>query len=146
MPYGSKDTTEYADAIGQLILHATDWPNVFGNHTLLIGAYEAVFVEYGTDGCWTMSPMEGNESPGRCKVGRKEALLVRTWSFLSMVYYRYTLEVGIVSLEWWEAVIVNLYFLLLLYSLSKQIIWNGVYVVEMAKNLLAFLKNSYSNT
>ncbi|KAG5859511.1 hypothetical protein KMI_06g10350 [Encephalitozoon hellem] len=47
------------------------------------------------------------------------------------MYYRYSVETGICVLEWWEAVLVNIYFLLLLSSLTRQIIRMGIYLIRI---------------
>lgn len=36
------------------------------------------------------------------------------------IYYRYTVETGTCVLEWWEAVLVNLYFIAIICSLVSQ--------------------------
>jgi hypothetical protein len=46
----------------------------------------------------------------------------RMWDVLCMVYYRYSVEIGICVLERWEAALVNIYFLLLFCSLLSQFI------------------------
>lgn len=59
------------------------------------------------------------------------------------MYYRYTLETGIAVLEWWEALLVNMYFILLIYSLARHTIINGVYVFSMLSGLLTLVRNRF---
>jgi hypothetical protein len=52
----------------------------------------------------------------------------RIWNSLYMIYYRYSVEVGISALERWEAVLVNIYFILLFYSFMTQLIRTAAYL------------------
>ncbi|OAG29059.1 hypothetical protein NEDG_01198 [Nematocida displodere] len=51
-------------------------------------------------------------------------------------YYRYSVEIGISSLEGWEAFIVNSLFLLLIVSIIKQTVKAVVFLTGYAKHLI----------
>lgn len=62
---------------------------------------------------------------------------------LQKIYYRYSLETGISILEWWEVVIVNLYFMLLVYSLVKQVLATGNSLLYFFYRFLGLLRAKY---
>ncbi|KHN70186.1 hypothetical protein CWI42_020190 [Ordospora colligata] len=66
---------------------------------------------------------------------------VLVWKLISKLYYRYTLEMGICILEWWEVVLVNTYFLLLTSSFIKQMIKVTKCVYKMIIKLPSIFKS-----
>ena len=61
-----------------------------------------------------MPKSHGQRSEGSYSIHRK------CLEWIHGVYYRYTVETGTCVLEWWEAVLVNMYFIAIICSLAGQ--------------------------
>ncbi|AHL30078.1 DUF3317 domain-containing protein [Encephalitozoon intestinalis ATCC 50506] len=70
------------------------------------------------------------ENKQRKDTGSRFHIHRRALGWMQKIYYRYSVETGICVLEWWESVLVNIYFLLLLSSLIKQIVRIGIYLAD----------------
>lgn len=72
---------------------------------------------------------------------REGNVFARVWAFAAEMYYRYTLEMGTNILEWWEAMLVNLYVLLLAYSLAGQAARTTMYLMQVSGDALGIVKS-----
>ncbi|CCI73911.1 ECU02_0705 [Encephalitozoon cuniculi GB-M1] len=82
------------------------------------------------------------EDGGRGKANGHRCIHRKALDWAHSAYYRYSVETGICVLEWWEAALVNLYFLLLLSSLARQMVRIGIYLIEMLLKYRLFLGRS----